>query len=189
AGDLRARAEAGVSQTTSLEFHQRRPICFMAPALEDRLLVPVQAEVLEIRAQRIEVFAAAPRGVEILDAEQELSAGGSDLQPTEQRGVGVSEMELAAGAGREPSTHVPLLTLFTAYLPRAAQQVICGPRSEKRMLILHCSDVHITMDYSKVPWLQLGWRRWIAMLELKMGGRGKQYLQAREVLAQIAREA
>jgi len=56
------------------------------------------------------------------------------------------------------------------------------------MLILHCSDVHITQDYSKVPWLQLGWRRWIAMLELKLGGRGKQYLQAREVLAQIARE-
>jgi len=57
------------------------------------------------------------------------------------------------------------------------------------MLILHCSDVHITQDYSKVPWLQLGWRRWIAMLELKLGGRGKQYLQASEVLAQIAREA
>jgi 3',5'-cyclic AMP phosphodiesterase CpdA len=56
------------------------------------------------------------------------------------------------------------------------------------MLILHCSDVHITEDYSKVPWLQLGWRRWIALLELKIGGRGKQYLQAREVLTQIVQE-
>jgi len=57
------------------------------------------------------------------------------------------------------------------------------------MLILHCSDVHITEDYSKVPWSQLGWRRWIALLELKLGGRGKQYLQAREVLGQIVQEA
>ncbi len=57
------------------------------------------------------------------------------------------------------------------------------------MLILHCSDVHITEDYSSVPWLRLGWRRWIAMLELKLGGRGKEYLQAREVLAQIIRDA
>ena len=34
---------------------------------------------------------------------------------------------------------------------------------------LHCSDTHITEDYSKVPLRKLGWRRWIALGELKLG--------------------
>ncbi len=56
------------------------------------------------------------------------------------------------------------------------------------MRILHCSDVHITQDYSSVSWLQLGWRRWIALAELKLG-RSAAFAQAPESLAQIAREA
>src|SRR5260370_11710680 len=68
--------------------------------------------------------------------------------------------------------------------PKAKTRSAVGP-----MLILHCSDVHITEDYLSLPWLRVGWRRWIAMLEVKLGGRGKEYLQAREVLAQIVRDA
>src|SRR5262252_4643150 len=34
------------------------------------------------------------------------------------------------------------------------------------MRFLHCSDVHITEDYSKVPLLKLGWRRWMALARL-----------------------
>jgi 3',5'-cyclic AMP phosphodiesterase CpdA len=54
------------------------------------------------------------------------------------------------------------------------------------MRFLHCSDVHITEDYSKVPWLKLGWRRWMALLELKMG-RSVAFAGADASLSKIAR--
>jgi 3',5'-cyclic AMP phosphodiesterase CpdA len=53
---------------------------------------------------------------------------------------------------------------------------------------LHCSDVHITEDYSKIPWLKLGWRRWMAMIELKMG-RAVAFADAANSLSEIARQA
>lgn len=56
------------------------------------------------------------------------------------------------------------------------------------MRFLHCSDVHITEDYSSVPWGQLGWRRWMALVELKLG-RSAAFARARESLSQIARDA
>src|SRR5438309_5236816 len=34
--------------------------------------------------------------------------------------------------------------------------------------------------------MQLGWRRWIALLELKFGGRAHHYARAKETLAAIA---
>jgi 3',5'-cyclic AMP phosphodiesterase CpdA len=54
---------------------------------------------------------------------------------------------------------------------------------------LHCSDVHITADYASLPMLRLGWRRWIAMAELSVGGRLKAYSRAPETLATIASDA
>jgi len=56
------------------------------------------------------------------------------------------------------------------------------------MRFLHCSDVHITQDYFRAPLYKLGWRRWIALLELSFGGRAKRYAQARPTLAQITRD-
>lgn len=56
------------------------------------------------------------------------------------------------------------------------------------MRFLHISDVHVTTDYSKVPLLDLGWRRWIAMLELTVGGRGKAYEQSPNTLQQIVKD-
>lgn len=56
------------------------------------------------------------------------------------------------------------------------------------MRILHCSDVHITGDYSRIPLLRLGWRRWIALMELKYGGRARAYRQAGATLRQIVRD-
>lgn len=53
---------------------------------------------------------------------------------------------------------------------------------------LHCSDVHITEDYSNIPWQKLGWRRWMALVELKMG-RAAAFAQAEASLSQIARRA
>jgi 3',5'-cyclic AMP phosphodiesterase CpdA len=57
------------------------------------------------------------------------------------------------------------------------------------MRFVHCSDVHITADYSAQPFFRLGWRRWIALAELTVGGRARAYRKAPETLAAIAREA
>lgn len=56
------------------------------------------------------------------------------------------------------------------------------------MRFLHCSDVHITQEYSSAPFLKLGWRRWMAMFELTVGGRAKSYRDAKRTLRQIASE-
>lgn len=57
------------------------------------------------------------------------------------------------------------------------------------MRILHCSDVHITEDYFALPLRKLGWRRWVALVELTAGGRAKAYRNAQATLSTIAREA
>jgi 3',5'-cyclic AMP phosphodiesterase CpdA len=57
------------------------------------------------------------------------------------------------------------------------------------MRFLHCSDVHITADYFSLPLRKLGWRRWLALAELSVGGRSKAYARAPETLATIARDA
>jgi hypothetical protein len=57
------------------------------------------------------------------------------------------------------------------------------------MRFVHCSDVHITADYFAQPFFKLGWRRWVALAELTVGGRARAYRRAPETLAAIAREA
>jgi len=57
------------------------------------------------------------------------------------------------------------------------------------MRFLHCSDVHITDDYAARQLLRLGWRRWIALAELRIGGRARRFAQAEAVLTRIARDA
>lgn len=57
------------------------------------------------------------------------------------------------------------------------------------MRFLHCSDVHITGDYETPSMLQLGWRRWMALLELNVKGRKRHFAKARQTLTQIARDA
>ncbi|NOK37797.1 metallophosphoesterase [Corallococcus exercitus] len=57
------------------------------------------------------------------------------------------------------------------------------------MRFLHCSDVHITEDYFALPLHKLGWRRWVALVELTAGGRAKAYRNAQATLSAIARDA
>jgi 3',5'-cyclic AMP phosphodiesterase CpdA len=57
------------------------------------------------------------------------------------------------------------------------------------MRFLHCSDVHITDDYFRRQFFRLGWRRWVAMAELQLGGRARRFAHAEETLRQIARDA
>ena len=56
------------------------------------------------------------------------------------------------------------------------------------MRFIHCSDVHITGDYSRAP-LKLGWRRWVALLELGPGGRARAFREAPRTLGAISRAA
>ncbi|QSQ10708.1 metallophosphoesterase family protein [Myxococcus landrumensis] len=56
------------------------------------------------------------------------------------------------------------------------------------MRFIHCSDVHITDDYFALPLRRLGWRRWVALVELTVGGRAKRYARARHALSSIARD-
>ncbi len=57
------------------------------------------------------------------------------------------------------------------------------------MRFVHCSDVHITEDYFALPLHRLGWRRWLALAELTVGGRAKRYARAPEALSAIVRDA
>jgi 3',5'-cyclic AMP phosphodiesterase CpdA len=53
------------------------------------------------------------------------------------------------------------------------------------MRFLHCSDIHITQDYASAPFFKLGWRRWMAMFELTVGGRATAYRDAARTLQRI----
>ena len=57
------------------------------------------------------------------------------------------------------------------------------------MRFLHCSDVHVTTDYFAGSLWKLGWRRWIALFELELGGRAKAYAEAKKTLARITDDA
>jgi 3',5'-cyclic AMP phosphodiesterase CpdA len=57
------------------------------------------------------------------------------------------------------------------------------------MRFLHCSDVHVTQNYFAAPLLKLGWRRWIALFELELGGRAKAYSMAKQTLSRIVADA
>ncbi|MFN0061586.1 MAG: metallophosphoesterase family protein [Myxococcaceae bacterium] len=54
------------------------------------------------------------------------------------------------------------------------------------MRVFHCSDVHITGNYSSKTLFQLGWRRWPALMELRFGGRAHAYVNAQSTLARLA---
>ncbi len=56
------------------------------------------------------------------------------------------------------------------------------------MRFLHCSDIHITGDYSQVPLATLGWRRTIARVEL-WRGRQRLFRDAAQTVATMMRDA
>lgn len=57
------------------------------------------------------------------------------------------------------------------------------------MRFLHCSDVHLTGDYTQRSLFELGWRRWPALGELTLGGRAHHYRQAFATLRRIGADA
>ena len=61
--------------------------------------VPVQADRGEVG--ELACLGAGPDAVEVLDADQEVAAGGAGEQPREQRGAQVADMQIAGRAGGE----------------------------------------------------------------------------------------
>ncbi len=57
------------------------------------------------------------------------------------------------------------------------------------MRILHLSDVHVQLDYLKLPLRRFGWRRAVAQLEFLGLGRSRQYLGAERTLERIVKQA
>ena len=57
------------------------------------------------------------------------------------------------------------------------------------MRFLHFSDVHVTADYGRHSLLRLGWRRWIALGELTLGGRARAFAHAPESIRRIVGDA
>jgi len=102
---LRPRAKALVD---SAQLAQAIESCFVrlaAPALEDGLLVPGEAEVLEVAKDIVEMVGPAARAVQILDAKQKAAARGSDLEPSQESGSRIAQVKPAGGTGSESSSH------------------------------------------------------------------------------------
>ena len=57
------------------------------------------------------------------------------------------------------------------------------------MRYLHLSDVHVTADYGQHSLLRLGWRRWIALGELRFGGRARAFAHAPQTISRILGDA
>jgi alpha-galactosidase/6-phospho-beta-glucosidase family protein len=54
--------------------------------------------------------------------------------------------------------------------------------------IVHLSDVHVQIDYRRLPLRRYGWRRAVAQLEWVGLGRARRFENALGVLGQIVRE-
>lgn len=57
------------------------------------------------------------------------------------------------------------------------------------MRLLHISDVHVQVDYERSVWGEIGWRRVVAQLELKLAKRAKRFRDAPATLESILRKA
>jgi len=73
--DVGACAEAGIGEASRLQRLQRIFVCPGALRLNERRVVPIQSEPAQILEDSIDEFGAAARLVEVLDPQQEFSAG------------------------------------------------------------------------------------------------------------------
>jgi len=114
AGDgqqLGAAAIARVEQTLLLKPPQGLLVSFKPERLDIgpvgtadvRPLVPVDAEPAEILQEQPVIVRLATRPVDIFDAENELSAPASRVEPGEESGSGVADVHLAGRRRRETS--------------------------------------------------------------------------------------
>src|SRR5690606_2740761 len=106
--DLSARAEAGIEQAALLQCFERGGVVAEMLRLDPHRLLPAQAQPGEVLEDRGGVFRAAARDVDILDAQQETTAGFSGARMGDPCRIGMAEMQIAGRAWRETCDDVRL---------------------------------------------------------------------------------
>lgn len=96
-GDLGARAETGIDQSTGLQAFEGRGVGRRALRLDDRLSVMPKPEPVEILENGFDEFGTTAAGIEILDPEQELAAAGSGEGMADRRRIGVAQVKPSRG--------------------------------------------------------------------------------------------
>ncbi len=81
-------------------------VALHAGALEHELLVPVEAQPGEAVEDHLGVLVGRASLVGVFDAQQELAALVTGVQPVEKRGAGASDVEVARGGGGEADADV-----------------------------------------------------------------------------------
>jgi hypothetical protein len=92
---------AGIEETLCLETIERGAVVGEMFGLHPYVAVPIEAEPSEILQNRRSEFRAAAAAVDILDAQQKAPARRARRAPADQRRMGMAEMQIAGGAGRE----------------------------------------------------------------------------------------
>ena len=103
--DFRPRAKTRIDQTERLESLERCHRGVEMEALASHWLWPLQAEPGQVIHQRCFVFRAASCLVNVLEAEEKLSAGPLGCFPCDERGQGMAEMQPPGWAGCKPGHH------------------------------------------------------------------------------------
>ena len=78
-----------------------RRLVMSEPLRLARLPVPVEAEPAEVRLDRLRIFLGRARGIGVVEAEDERPARLPCIEPVDERGAGVAEMETPGRARRE----------------------------------------------------------------------------------------
>src|SRR5574337_423396 len=105
-GSLCEKENPGAEAAVGLALGQETPGVGLVPgefgALEERALVPGDAEPGEPVEDHLGVGVGGALLVCVLDAEHEGAAGLPGVEPVEEGGAGTADMEIAGGAGSEP---------------------------------------------------------------------------------------
>ena len=100
-GDLGAGAEAGVNQSVGLQPVERLLVVFGALRLDDRFAVDGQSQPVEVLEDAVPILRPAPPRVQVLDAEQELTAAGPRVGMAQDCRIGVAQVQPPGGRGCE----------------------------------------------------------------------------------------
>ena len=111
--ELRPGTEAGVDQPLGLQspqssLIQRRPPALLigaAGAADDRSLVPVQSQPLDVPAHLLPIAPRASRDIQILDPQDHSPALLPGAEPSQQAAQNIPQMDAPAWRRRKPSGH------------------------------------------------------------------------------------
>src|SRR5205085_6209036 len=100
--DLATCAKAGIEQPHRVELRQRRAVIVEMLGLTADRPIPIEPEPAQILEDRLGVFRAAARVVDVLDAEQKAPARFARRAPSLQCRTHMAEMQIPGRAWRKP---------------------------------------------------------------------------------------